>query len=70
MLGRLLLHLLLLLVFAPLLQGVIVKTKALFAGRVGAPLLQPYRDLARLFRKDSCSAARPPGSSAPARSSA
>jgi formate hydrogenlyase subunit 4 len=48
---RLLLHLLLLLCFAPLLQGVIVKTKALFAGRVGAPLLQPYRDLARLFRK-------------------
>jgi formate hydrogenlyase subunit 4 len=51
MLGRLVLHLTLLLLFAPLLQGVIVKTKALFAGRVGAPLLQPYRDLARLFRK-------------------
>ncbi len=51
MASRLLLHLVLLLCFAPLLQGVIVKTKALFAGRVGAPLLQPYRDLARLFRK-------------------
>jgi formate hydrogenlyase subunit 4 len=51
MLGRLLLHLVLLLVFAPLLQGVIVKTKALFGGRVGAPLLQPYWDLGRLWRK-------------------
>jgi len=47
-----LLHLVLLLCFAPLLQGVIVKTKALFAGRAGAPLLQPYYDLARLLRKD------------------
>lgn len=51
MIGRLVLHLLLLLLFAPLLQGVITKTKALFAGRVGAPLLQPYWDLARLWRK-------------------
>jgi formate hydrogenlyase subunit 4 len=51
MIGRLILHLALLLLFAPLLQGVITKTKALFAGRVGAPLLQPYRDLARLWRK-------------------
>ena len=51
MIARLALHLLLLLVFAPLLQGVITKTKAFFAGRVGAPLLQPYRDLARLWRK-------------------
>jgi formate hydrogenlyase subunit 4 len=48
-----LLHLTLLLLFAPLLQGVIVKTKALFAGRVGAPLLQPYFDLARLLKKES-----------------
>jgi formate hydrogenlyase subunit 4 len=50
--ARILLHLLLLLCCAPLLQGVIVKTKALFAGRVGAPLLQPYYDLARLLRKE------------------
>lgn len=49
---RMLLHLTLLLLFAPLLQGVIVKTKAMFAGRVGAPLLQPYLDLARLLRKE------------------
>jgi formate hydrogenlyase subunit 4 len=53
MLARTCLHLALLLLFAPLLQGVIVKTKALFAGRVGAPLLQPYHDLARLLRKQS-----------------
>jgi formate hydrogenlyase subunit 4 len=46
------LHLTLLLLFAPLLQGVIARTKALFAGRVGAPLLQPYFDLARLLRKE------------------
>lgn len=52
LLARTLLHLILLLLFAPLLQGVIIKTKALFAGRVGAPLLQPYFDLARLLRKE------------------
>lgn len=51
MIGRLVLHLTLLLLFAPLLLGVITKIKALFAGRVGAPLLQPYRDLAKLWRK-------------------
>lgn len=33
--------------------GVINRTKALFAGRVGPPLLQPYYDLLRLFRKGS-----------------
>lgn len=52
MIARLALHLFLLLLFAPLLSGVITKTKALFAGRVGAPLLQPYYDLARLWRKE------------------
>lgn len=51
MVGRLLLHLFLLFCFAPLMLGVIVRTKALFAGRRGAPLLQPYYDLLRLFRK-------------------
>jgi formate hydrogenlyase subunit 4 len=34
-----------------LLLGVITKTKALAAGRKGAPLLQPYYDLVKLFRK-------------------
>jgi len=51
MLARVLLQLLVLLVFAPLLPGVINKTKALFAGRCGPPLLQPYFDLLRLWRK-------------------
>lgn len=46
-------HPLIALVFAPLLGGIINKTKALFAGRVGPPLLQPYYDLIRLFRKSS-----------------
>jgi len=45
------LHLLLLFLLPPLLLGVIGKTKALFGGRIGAPLLQPYYDLAKLFRK-------------------
>jgi formate hydrogenlyase subunit 4 len=42
---------LLALVLAPLLFGVINQTKALAAGRVGQPLLQPYRELAKLLRK-------------------
>ena len=46
-------HVLLVLGLPPLLLGVIAKTKALFAGRVGPPLLQPYYDLIRLFRKGS-----------------
>lgn len=41
------------LAFPPLLLGVIGKTKAFFAGRVGPPLLQPYRDLIKLFQKGS-----------------
>lgn len=47
----LLIHLVLLLCLPPLLLGVINKTKAWFAGRVGAPLLQPYYDLVKLMRK-------------------
>ncbi|HEY7723938.1 MAG TPA: NADH-quinone oxidoreductase subunit H [Anaeromyxobacteraceae bacterium] len=35
----------------PLLVGVVQRVKALFAGRAGPPLLQPYWDLARLLRK-------------------
>ena len=46
-------HMLLALGLPPLLLGVIAKTKALFAGRVGPPVLQPYYDLMRLFRKGS-----------------
>src|SRR6266852_4991059 len=47
------LHVLLALVLPPLLLGVIAKTKALFAGRVGPPLLQAYYDLIKLFQKGS-----------------
>jgi formate hydrogenlyase subunit 4 len=36
---------------APLLLGVINRTKAVFAGRRGQPLLQPYHDLLKLIRK-------------------
>ncbi len=46
-----LIHLAFVLALPPLLLGVIGKVKAFFAGRVGPPLVQPYRDLARLFRK-------------------
>lgn len=41
------------LLLPPLLLGVIGKTKAAFAGRVGAPYLQPYYDLIKLLRKGS-----------------
>ena len=44
-------HVGLLLVMPPLLLGVINKTKAWFAGRLGPPLLQPYRDIWKLLRK-------------------
>lgn len=47
----LLLHTLLMLLLAPLLLGIIAKTKAFFGGRKGAPLLQLYYDLGRLWRK-------------------
>jgi len=45
-------HIVLLLTLPPLLPGVINKTKALFAGRRGPPLLQLYCDLFKLARKD------------------
>ncbi len=44
---------LVLVIAPPLLLGVIARTKARFAGRVGPPLLQPYHDLIKLLRKDS-----------------
>jgi formate hydrogenlyase subunit 4 len=46
-------HVLLAMTLPPLLLGVIAKTKALFAGRVGPPLLQPYYDLIKLVQKGS-----------------
>ncbi|HAK93493.1 MAG TPA: hydrogenase [Planctomycetes bacterium] len=39
------------LVLAPLLLGIINRTKALAAGRAGQPLLQPYFDIIKLLRK-------------------
>lgn len=39
------------LALAPLLTGIINRTKACFAGRKGQPLLQAYYDLAKLLRK-------------------
>jgi formate hydrogenlyase subunit 4 len=40
------------LLFAPLLTGFVRKVKARLTRRRGPPLLQPYRDLARLMRKE------------------
>jgi formate hydrogenlyase subunit 4 len=42
---------LLALLLAPLLLGVVNRTKAVVGGRTGAPLLQSYWDLAKLLRK-------------------
>jgi formate hydrogenlyase subunit 4 len=42
-----------LVVAAPGLSGIAVRTKALLTGRRGAPALQPYRDLAKLMRKNA-----------------
>jgi len=46
------LQILLILLFAPLLQGFIKKTKAIMQGRCGASIFQPYFELIRLFNKD------------------
>jgi formate hydrogenlyase subunit 4 len=51
MLLRAFLQLGLLLLFPPLLLGVVNRVKALFAGRKGPPLLQAYLDIAKLLRK-------------------
>ncbi len=46
-------HVLLALVGAPLLLGIINRTKAVVAGRTGQPLLQPYYDVAKLLQKSA-----------------
>lgn len=46
-------HLAMIFLLPPLLLGVINRTKAHFAGRNGAPLLQPYYDIIRLWQKGS-----------------
>jgi formate hydrogenlyase subunit 4 len=45
-------EMLLVLALAPLLTGFVRKARAHFQRRQGAPVLQPYRDLARLLRKE------------------
>lgn len=43
----------LVLLLAPLFTGFVRKVKALLAGRRGPPVLQPYRELLRLFGKEA-----------------
>jgi hypothetical protein len=57
-------QMLLVLLLAPLLTGFTRKVKARILSRRGPPLLQPYRDLIRLMRKDACSPRTPRGCSA------
>ena len=45
-------HLAVILVAAPLLQGFIKKSKAFWQMRQGPPILQPYRDLRKLLKKE------------------
>jgi formate hydrogenlyase subunit 4 len=51
--AHLAIHVALALALPPLLLGVINKTKAAVAGRVGPPVLQTYYDVAKLLRKGS-----------------
>jgi len=46
-------QLLIVLLFAPLVQGIIKKTKARLQNRIGADLVQPYRDIFKYLRKDA-----------------
>jgi len=48
--------LLFILLLAPMLSGLVNKQKALFTGRIGAPILQPYYELRRLLRKETINA--------------
>ncbi len=41
---------------APLFAGLVNKQKAKLTGRVGAPILQPYYELQRLFKKETINA--------------
>ena len=45
-------HLALIVIAAPLLQGLIKKSKAFWQMRQGPPILQPYRDLRKLMSKE------------------
>lgn len=51
--AMMLVQILFIIIFAPLLTGIIKKTKAVFQLRKGASVFQPYRDLIKLFRKEA-----------------
>ena len=53
---------------SPGISGVIAKVEARLQGRRGPRVLQPYYDLAKLFRKESLAPRGPAGSSSPPRS--
>ena len=55
-LGLLLLEMTLLVLLGPLVTGIIQKIKARLQCRQGAGVLQPYRDLTKLFRKGTVQA--------------
>jgi len=42
---------------APLFAGMVNKQKAILTGRVGAPILQPFYELQRLFKKETINSA-------------
>src|SRR3989338_3163245 len=48
---RILAHIGVVMILAPLLPGLAAKTKAFLTGRWGPSLLQPYYDIGKLFRK-------------------
>lgn len=47
---------LIILLLAPMFAGLVNKLKAIFTGRIGAPIFQPYYDLKRLIRKETINA--------------
>ena len=47
------LQMVLVLLVAPGITGIVRRVKARFMRRRGAPIIQPYRDLAKLLRKES-----------------
>jgi formate hydrogenlyase subunit 4 len=47
---------LVILALAPMFAGLVNKLKAIFTGRIGAPVLQPYYDLKRLYKKETINA--------------
>lgn len=46
------LQFLIIIIFSPLINGIIKKLKANMQGRIGPSIFQPYYDLIRLFKKD------------------